>query len=92
MIDHHADHKAHHPSLKVATLNFSGINTNPFEYDDGSERLTRLNETVQQLIATELPGLKEWTGAKIDKAYQKDRMSIAFGDKIELVEGKLPNK
>lgn len=22
--------------VKVATVNFSGINTNPFEYDDGS--------------------------------------------------------
>ena len=43
-------------------------------------------------MAKELPDLKEWTGAKIDKAYQKNRMSIAFGDKIELVEGKLPRR
>lgn len=30
-------------NLKVATLNFSGINTNPFEYHDGSEEYDKLN-------------------------------------------------
>lgn len=30
-------------SINAATLNFSGINTNPFEYDDGSELFTAIN-------------------------------------------------
>jgi hypothetical protein len=29
--------------INAATLNFSGINTNPFEYDDGSDLFTSLN-------------------------------------------------
>ena len=36
-------------TLHTATLNFSGINTNPFEYDDGSELFTRINAYVQEL-------------------------------------------
>ena len=34
-------------SVKVATLNFSGINTNPFEYNDGSEFMKDLNKKYQ---------------------------------------------
>lgn len=36
-------------TMHAATLNFSGINTNPFEYDDGSELFTRINAYVQEL-------------------------------------------
>lgn len=57
------------PSKKftVATLNFSGINTNPFEYNDGSDLFQRLNTTAKKLINNELPGLTEWKVGKIDK-------------------------
>jgi hypothetical protein len=34
-------------SIDAATLNFSGINTNPFEYDDGSDMFTSINENVK---------------------------------------------
>lgn len=37
--------------MNVATLNFSGVNTNPFEYDDGSEMIDEINKNVQHLIA-----------------------------------------
>ena len=33
--------------MNFATLNFSGVNTNPFEYDDGSDIFKRINENVQ---------------------------------------------
>ena len=33
--------------MNIASLNFSGINTNPFEYDDGSEFFKRINDNVQ---------------------------------------------
>ena len=33
--------------IKAATLNFSGINTNPFEYNDGSEFVKHLNHNYQ---------------------------------------------
>ena len=36
--------------MNVATLNFSGINTNPFEYDDGSDFFKAINENVQELL------------------------------------------
>lgn len=33
--------------INAATLNFSGINTNPFEYDDGSKLFSSLNENIK---------------------------------------------
>ena len=30
--------------INVATLNFSGINTNPFEFNDGSKNFRTLND------------------------------------------------
>jgi hypothetical protein len=78
--------------LKIGSLNFSGINTNPFEYDDGSDVIAGLNNKFKLIVAQEDKNLKEWPGAKLDKEYKKDRLTICFGDEIELVDGKLPNK
>lgn len=36
--------------ISISTLNFSGINTNPTEYDDGSELLAALNANVKELL------------------------------------------
>jgi hypothetical protein len=38
------------PCLNVATLNFSGINTSPFEYHDGTEEKTELNRVFKELF------------------------------------------
>jgi hypothetical protein len=46
--------------MNVATLNFSGVNTNPFEYDDGSEMFTKINKSVQEIIEKEFPDMKDW--------------------------------
>ena len=35
--------------IKVASLNFSGINTNPFEYNDGSPFFLTLNLNYQNI-------------------------------------------
>lgn len=77
----------------MATLNFSGINTNPFEYDDGSEMFNALNENVKQLIQAEHPDLTEWKVGKIDKNYtSSDRLSVGFSDKLSTIDNKLLNK
>ena len=39
----------------VATLNYSGINTNPFEYNDGTELFSNLNHNFQLIKKTEFP-------------------------------------
>ena len=46
--------------MNVATLNFSGVNTNPFEYNDGSEMFTKINKSVQEIIEKEFPDMKDW--------------------------------
>lgn len=75
--------------LVVATLNFSGINTNPFEYDDGSEFFQKLNQTVANLIKQKMPDFKQWSIGKIDKDYLKDRLSVGYSYKLDSVNGKL---
>jgi hypothetical protein len=80
-------------SINAATLNFSGINTNPFEYDDGSELFTALNENIKQLIQKEIPELTDWKVGKIDKNYtSSERLSVGFNSKLDTIDGKLLNK
>jgi hypothetical protein len=43
-------HHIEQSKLNVATLNFSGINTNPFEYNDGSDLFKKINESVQAIM------------------------------------------
>lgn len=47
----------HNHSVKFdffcATLNFSGININPFEYYDGSEEMERISSIMSSIIAKE---------------------------------------
>ena len=62
-------HHIEKSKVNVATLNFSGINTNPFEYDDGSPIFTKLNATIASLTTTELPDFKGWSLGKTDKNY-----------------------
>jgi len=64
--------------ISIATLNFSGINTNPFEYDDGTPFFERINQNVRELISIEQPDLKEWKLGKIDKEYKDNRLSVGF--------------
>lgn len=79
-------------TVSVATLNFSGINTNPFEYDDGSELFQRINAYAQELIAVEFPNLKDWGMGKLDKDYADERLSVGFNPKLETVDGCLLNR
>ena len=44
-------HYVEKSKINISTLNFSGINTNPFEYDDGSELFVRINQNIKELIA-----------------------------------------
>lgn len=48
--------------MNFASLNFSGINTNPFEYDDGSDMFKKLNTNVEELMRIEidLNNFKDW--------------------------------
>ena len=39
-------HHVEKSKLTFATLNFSGINTSPFEYDDGSDLFASLNRNI----------------------------------------------
>ena len=71
-------------------MNFSGINTSPFEYDDGSEEMAALNQIAQKIIKERCPEMENWKIGKIDKVYHEDRQSIAYNDKIGLFEGKFP--
>jgi hypothetical protein len=68
--------------VSVATLNFSGINTNPFEYDDGSVFFEKINQNVRELIAAEFPDLKDWKLGKIDKDYSGNRLSVGFNSEM----------
>ncbi len=79
--------------INVSTLNFSGINTNPTEYDDGSQLLAELNANVKELLEKQLPGLQEWNVGKIDKNYTStDRLSVGFNNRPDTINGKLLNK
>ena len=80
-------------TINAATLNFSGINTNPFEYDDGSEMFVALNENVKELIKKEQPDLTDWKVGKIDKNYTSaERLSVGFNEKLDTFEGNLLNR
>lgn len=78
--------------INIATLNFSGINTNPFEYDDGSAMFKQINSHVKELIDKELPTMNEWLCGKVDKLYQHNRLSVGFTSKMAAKEGKLLNR
>lgn len=69
--------------LSVASLNFSGINTSPFEYDDGSDFFAQVNHYIRELVKKEHPALKDWEVGKIDKEFVSDlRQSVCFNPKI----------
>jgi len=81
-------------TISVATLNFSGINNNPFEFDDGSDIFNKLNTNFQLIKAAEFPEKKAWEGALLDKNFKKDRFTILFGNELTTaIKGKnLPSK
>lgn len=66
--------------LKIATLNFSGINTSPFEYHNGSKEKSHLNSIFQRLLDEYNdghPGVK-WDIGKLDKIFNKERYSVLY--------------
>ena len=80
-------------TIKVASLNFSGINTNPFQYKDGSAFFLTLNLNYQNIRKAEFPDLKKWVGAPLDKHYKKNRFTILNGDLlIQQLDEKLFSK
>ena len=64
--------------IKVATLNFSGINTNPFEYFDGSKEIEAISNNMKQILETEKSNLSVRLDI-IDKWYCNNQMSVRFG-------------
>lgn len=78
--------------LKVASLNFSGINLSPFEYQDGSEEFKAIDGKMKLIIDKEGANFKDVKLSKIDKNYStKNLMSVRFGTKM-CDGGKLLNK
>ena len=80
----------HHPIL-CATLNFSGININPFEYYDGTEEIKRISTIMSSIMVKEEHNFSPSELAIIDKKYKKSDMSVRLGYGM-LVDGKLPTK
>ena len=83
--------------MKVATLNFSGVNTSPFEYDDGTALFVSINQNVRDILRKEHPELKEWKCGKIDKEFtSNERQSVCFNSRMETIRmrffKRLPNK
>lgn len=62
----------------LATLNFSGINLNPFEFYDGSEEIQKISENMKTILETERELINR-NLSTIDKFYQNNKMSIRFG-------------
>ena len=65
----------------MATLNFSGINTNPFEYFDGSKEIEKISNNMMLILKTEQSNLNVRLDI-IDKCYCSNRMSVRFGDEV----------
>ena len=64
----------------VASLNFSGINTNPFEYNDGTALFEALNRNFLQIKSAEFPETQKWVGALLDKHFKNNRFTVLFGN------------
>lgn len=77
--------------MKCATLNFSGIALSPFEFHDGSEEMTKLNEYMKQIVIKEEEYFKGCKFSVIDKHFCENRMSVRFGKEMILGD-KLPSK
>ncbi len=66
--------------ITVATLNFSGINVNRFEYHNGSDFFDKLNNNFKTIQKAEMPDLTKWKGADLDKNYKQNRFTVLFGN------------
>jgi hypothetical protein len=80
-----------HPKVKVATLNFTGINNSPFEYHDKSEEKLRLDEIFHKCLleSSIYDGPKfAWNHGKVDKVMQKQRYSPAYRSDVGVLRGK----
>ena len=80
--------------MRVATLNFSGINVSPFEYHDGSKDKENLNRCFRKLIDEYQKEHHEckWNIAKIDKILQRERYSILYRSTAGVIRGRLLDK
>lgn len=81
--------------IKVATLNFTGINNSPFEYHDGSSEKSNIDTIFNQLLQQH-PEFKgedfAWGVGKIDTVLQKERYSVAYRSDAGTIRGKLVNR
>ena len=69
--------------IKVATLNFSGVNLNPFEYHDGSDVMQAIDAKMKSIIEIEGKNLEKTKFSKLDKNYTEvNKMSVRFGTGI----------
>jgi hypothetical protein len=77
--------------IKVATLNFSGINNSPFEYHDGTEVKKKLDEVFHRLLLEDKiysgPDFL-WKHGKVDMVFQKERYTPAYQVDAGVVRGK----
>ena len=66
--------------IKVASLNFSGINVSPFEYHDGSQEKLHLNHLFRHLLQRDFKDIPGDTAtiARLDKSFQKGRYSLLY--------------
>ena len=80
--------------LRVASLNFSGINVSPFEYHDGSQEKDILDKAFKAFLDCfnqDNPNT-DWNIAKIDKIFQKERYSILYQSDCGCVRNRLLSK
>ena len=80
--------------IKVASLNFSGINVSPFEYHDGSQEKTLINTCFKRLLdSSQLQSLEEGANiAKMDLLFQKNRFTVLYKSNVGVLRGKLVSK
>ena len=76
--------------LKAATLNFGGVNISPFEYHDGSQEKSHLDEQFTQIF--EECKEQKWSIAKLDKVFQRGRYSLLYHHGCGVVRGRLINR
>ena len=80
--------------LRVASLNFSGINISPFEYHDGSQEKTTINACFKKLLDVYEAQNPQAYGniANVDKSFQRDRYTILYRTDVGVLRNKLLSK
>lgn len=80
--------------IKVASLNFSGINISPFEYHDGSQEKMHINSCFKRLLDNYHSENSSHYGniAKLDLMFQKSRYTLLYRNNVGILRGKLVSR